>query len=526
MEPEVLVFTNPATGERFGEVPIATPAQVARAVDEMRDAFPAWGAKPLKERIRILGKFQALLLDSQAEITALINRDCGKSRQDALIELFITVDMLAQYCRNAPKWLKPRRVSPGLYFFKECYVEHRPHGVVAVIAPWNYPLTLSLPPMLAALMAGNTVVLKPSEVTAATGVLVEQLFQRLPELAPYVRVVHGDGRVGAALIESRPDYIFLTGSTPTGKKVLQAAAENLTPVACELGGKDAMIVLEDADLQAAARWGSWGAFFNAGQTCMAVERVYVTAPVYDEFVRLSIQYAKEFKMGFTPELDSPYYMGSVTAPIQAQVIDRHLEDALAKGAHLLTGKRERGMFFSPMVLVDVDHSMLLMREETFGPLMPIMKVRDEAEAIRLANDSAFGLGASVWSRDLKRARRVAEQIQAGAVIINDSIAQFAVPMLPFGGLKESGAGRVHGQEGLMQFTRPYGYVVGNPPLKWDIATILREPGHYKLAISIMNLVFGTSLRQRWRGVTELLRPPREKRAEPGPAAQEKLVSQK
>ncbi len=427
MEPEVLAFVNPATGERFGEVRMATPETVAVAMSEMRTAFQVWSAKPLDERIRILRKFQALLIDRQDEITNCINQDCGKSRQDALIELFITVDMLAQYCKNAPKWLKQERVSPGLYLFKQCYVEHRPHGVVAVIAPWNFPLTLSMPPMLAALLAGNTVILKPSEVTAATGVLIEALFQRLPELAPFVRVVHGDGRVGAALIEARPDYIFLTGSTPTGRKVLQAAADNLIPVACELGGKDAMIVLEDADLTAAARWGAWGAFFNAGQTCMAVERVYVVAPVYDEFVRLAVSYAKEFKMGYTPELESPYCIGPVTNPRQAELIERHLDDALKAGARLLTGGKEHGMFFSPMVLVDVEQSMLLMREETFGPLMPIMKVKDEAEAIRLANDNAFGLGASVWSGDLKHARRVAGQVEAASVIINDSNGRYFEP---------------------------------------------------------------------------------------------------
>ena len=506
MEPEVLAFVNPATGEHFGEVRMTTPERVAEAVGEMRAAFPAWSAKPLGERIRILRKFQTLLIEDQDEITTCINQDCGKSRQDALIELFITVDMLAQYCHNAPKWLRRERVSPGLYFLKECYVDHRPHGVVAVIAPWNYPLTLALPPVLTALLVGNTVVLKPSEVTAATGVLIEKLFERVPELAPYVRIVHGDGRVGAALIQAKPDYIFLTGSTPTGRKVLQAAAGDLIPVACELGGKDAMIVLDDADLKAAARWGSWGAFFNAGQTCMAVERVYAVAPVYDEFVRLAVEYAKEFEMGYTAEPDSRYYLGPVTHARQAEIIERHLEDAIQKGARVLSGGRGQGLFFSPMVLVDVDHSMLIMQEETFGPVMPIMKARDEADAVRLANDNAFGLGASVWSRDLAHARRLAGQVQAASVIINDSIAQFGVPMLPFGGLKESGAGRIHGREGLMQFTRSYGYVVGNPPMKWDIATILREPGHYRLATALLGVLFGTSLRQRWQALKQFRQP--------------------
>lgn len=499
-----LPFVNPATGQQFGEVPMTPCESVATAVRDLRAAQPAWNAKPVRERIQILRAFQKLLIDSQDEVTAVLNADCGKSKQDALIELFITVDMLAQYCKQAPKWLKRQRVSSGLYFFKQCYVEHRPHGVVAVISPWNYPLTLALPPMLAALLAGNAVILKPSEVTGATGVLIESLFKRFPALAPYVRVVHGDGRVGADLINAGPDYVFLTGSTPTGRKVMKAAAEQLIPVACELGGKDAMVVLDDADLDAAARWGTWGAYFNTGQTCMAVERVYVQKSVYDAFVQKAVADTQQFAAGYSTEFNSPYGTGPVTDPRQVAVIERHLADALAKGAKVLTGGKGEGMFYHPMVLVNVTHDMLLMREETFGPLMPIMAVQDEAEAVRLANDNAFGLGASVWSKNLERAERVAGQIEAASVIINDSLAQFGVPMLPFGGVKESGAGRTHGKEGLMQFTRPYSYVVGQAPMAWDVATIMRAPGHYRLGSALMHLAFGVGFKQKLKGL-EILR---------------------
>jgi len=504
METDKLIFTNPATGRQFGEVQIATPAEVKQAVEEMRLSFPAWSSKPVKERIRILRKLQTLLIDKRDEITSVLNQDCGKSRQDGLIELFVAVDILAQHCARAPKWLKKKRVSSGLYLFKKCFVEYRPHGVVAVIAPWNYPLTLALPPVLIALLAGNTVVLKPSEVTPATGVLIEQLIQQVPELAPFVRVVHGDGKVGAALTQSKPDFMFVTGSTPTGKKIMQAAAENLTPLSLELGGKDAMIVLDDADIDAAARWGTWGAFFNAGQTCMAVERVYVVESKYEEFVNRSVGYAKELKTGFSTEFDSPYFTGPVSAR-QAEIVNRHLEDALSKGARVLTGGKEQGTFYSPMVLVDVDHSMILMQEETFGPIMPIMKVKDEAQAIQLANDSKFGLGASIWSKNNIHAKRVANQVQAAAVIINDSIAHFGIPMLPFGGMKESGYGRIHGREGFMQFTQSFSYALGAVPFKWDIATILRESGHYNMGTAIMGVVYGTSLKQKWQTLSQLFR---------------------
>jgi len=504
-----LTFTNPATGNTFGEVEMTSTEEVQKIVEKARQAFPAWRAKSVKERIRILRAFQGVLIDRRDEITEVLNRDCGKSRQDGLIELFVTVDMLAQYNVKAPKWLKPERVSSGLYVTKRSVVEHRPHGVTAVISPWNYPLTLSLPPMLAALLAGNTVVLKPSEVTAATGVLIEQLIKEVPELAPFAHVVHGDGRVGAALTQASPDFIFMTGSTATGRKIMKTAAESLTPVSLELGGKDAMIVLADADLEAAARWGAWGAFFNTGQTCMAVERAYVLESQYEAFVRLAVENTENLTTGYTTDLNSSFFMGPITDPRQVQIIERHLEDALAKGATLLTGGKKEGMFFDPMVLVDVDHSMLVMREESFGPFLPIMKVKDEAEAIELANDSRYGLGASIWSRDTDHAKHVADQVQAGSVIINDCIAQFGIPMLPFGGVKDSGFGRTHGREGLMQFTRPYSYAIGAPPFKWDIATILRESGKYDLATAILGGIYGTSLRQRWETISQWLRRKRD-----------------
>ena len=503
MESELLSFINPATGVKFGEVKMSTPDEVERAMNEMRQAFPIWSSKPLKERIRILRKLQHLLIEKRDEISSVLNQDCGKSRQDGMIELFVTVDMFGQYCAQAPKWLRKKRVSSGLYLFKKGVVEQRPHGVVAIISPWNYPLILALPPVLAALLAGNTVVLKPSEVTAATGVLVEQLIQSIPELSPFVRVVHGDGKVGAALTQAKPDFIFVTGSTMTGKKVLQAAAQNLTPVSIELGGKDAMIVLEDADIDAAARWGVWGAFFNAGQSCVSVERVYVVESKYDEFLRRALYYTKSFQSGYSSELNSTYSMGSITDPRQVKIIDEQIEGALSKGARMLTGGKKQGLFYDPIVMVDVDHSMMMMREETFGPIMPIVKVKDEEEAIKLANDSKFGLGASIWSQNIKHAKSVADRVEAASIILNDSMAQFGIPMLPFGGIKESGFGRTHGQEGLMQFTRPYSYAVGGVPVKIDVATILRENGHYNLAAAILGVVYGTTLKQKWESLALL-----------------------
>ena len=346
-EPDLLPFVNPGTGERFGQVPMATGEEVARAVQEMRRTFDIWRRTSIKERVRILRKLQELLIDSVDLISETINQDTGKSRQDGMIEVFMLVDRLNQYCKRAPRWLKRRRVSPGLYIFKRCLTEPMPYGVVAIVSPWNYPFDLMLSPMFSALLAGNTVVVKPSEVAGASGVLAEKLIKKIPELSPFVRFLHGDGRVGAALIAAKPDFVFLTGSTTTGKLVAKEAAEHMIPYAFELGGKDPLVVLEDADVDAAARWGTWGAFYNTGQTCQAVERTYVVAPIYDDFLEKAIEYTRQFKTGYSAGKDTPYHMGPLIFEKQKKVIEDHLQDALAKGAKILVGGQFDGLFMEP-----------------------------------------------------------------------------------------------------------------------------------------------------------------------------------
>jgi acyl-CoA reductase-like NAD-dependent aldehyde dehydrogenase len=501
-EIEMLSFENPGTGEQFGQIPMASTDQVNTAVDEMRRSFEVWRRISVKERVRILRKLQKLIIDSVDLISETINLDTGKSRQDGMIEVFMMVDRLNQYCRRAPRWLRRRRVSPGLYIFNQCSTEPLPYGVVALISPWNYPFDLIMSPMFSALLAGNTVVLKPSEVAGASGVLVEKLIKQVPELSPFVRVVHGDGRTGAALVAAKPDFVFLTGSTSTGRLVAIKAAENMIPYAFELGGKDPLIVLEDADVDAAARWGTWGAYYNTGQTCQAVERAYVVESVYDDFVSKAIDYTKEFQTGYTADINNPYDLGPLTFERQKQIIEDHMQDALAKGARVLIGGQIDGLFMEPTLVVDVDQSMKLMQDETFGPILPIMKVKDEEEAIRMANDSYFGLSASVWSRDTQHARRVAEHLDVGSVNINDTVAHFAVPLLPFGGRKLSGDARIHGEQEVLQFTQFRSYSVGRPPLPFDIATVLRQPGHYRLGVGVMRLAFGVTPKQRVQPIAE------------------------
>jgi acyl-CoA reductase-like NAD-dependent aldehyde dehydrogenase len=500
-----LTFTNPATGEPFGRVAMTPLPEVRRAVEDMRAAARWWGRVPLRDRVRALRRFQELVIDARDEISAVITQDTGKSRQDALAtDIVPMVDNLDEYCRNAGAWLSPEPVSSGMYWLKRCYIEYRPHGVVAVLGPWNLPWLLAVPPTVSALLAGNTVVLKPSEVTPAVGVLIESLFARVPELAPFVRVVHGDGSVGAALVDARPDYVYLTGSTATGKRVMRATAEHLIPTTLELGGKDPFIVLEDADVNAAARWAVWGAFFNAGQACVSVERAYVVEPVFDEFVSRVLAFAAQVKQGYSTEIDNPYDLGPMTSARQVEIVKQHLDDARAKGARILSGGAIQGSFIEPTIVVNVTHDMLLMQDETFGPILPIMKVTDEAEAIALANDSRFGLGASVWSNDLERAERVAHELRAGSIVINDALVSFGLATLPFGGSGDSGSGRSHGREGLRQFTRTHAYMVSSPPPAWDIVAILRRPGHYQLTAAVLRLLFGVNLRQRLEPLTERL----------------------
>lgn len=501
---ELLPFVNPGTGEQFGEVPMASAEEVQTAVEEMRQSFQTWRRTSVKERIRILRKLQKLIIDSVDLISETVNLDTGKSRQDGMIEVFMMVDRLNQYCRRAPRWLRRRRVSSGLYIFKRCYTEPVPYGVVAVISPWNYPFDLMLSPMFSALLAGNTVVIKPSEVAGSCGVLVEMLLKQVPELSPFVRVVHGDGRAGAALVAAKPDFVFLTGSTNTGRLVAMEASENMIPYVFELGGKDPLIVLEDADLDAAARWGTWGAMYNTGQTCQAVERAYVVEDVYDDFLAMAVDYTKNYQQGYTVEKDNPYNLGPLTFERQKQIIEDHLQDALSKGARILVGGQIDGLFMEPTLIVDVDHTMRIMQDETFGPIIPVMKVKDEDEAIRMANDSYFGLSASVWSRDIKRAIRVAESLEVGSININDSVAHFAVPLLPFGGKKMSGDARIHGEQEVLQFTQARSLSVGNPPLPFDIATLLRQSGHYRLGVGVMHLAFGVTPKQRVQPIAEEL----------------------
>jgi acyl-CoA reductase-like NAD-dependent aldehyde dehydrogenase len=311
--------------------------------------------------------------------------------------------------------------------------------------------------------------------------------------------------VGEALVKSRPDLIFLTGSTNTGRIVAKAAAESMIPFYCELGGKDPMIVLEDADIQAAAKWSLWGgATFNSGQSCVAVERIYVVDEVYEQFLAAIIEEAKEVELGYSPSTENCFDMAPLTFDRQLEILDDHLHDALDKGATVAYSGRQDGLYVEPIILVDVDHSMKIMREETFSPILPIMRVDNEQHAIQLANHSKFGLNAYVWSQSLSRAQRVAAQLEVGSVMINDIMYHWFNPLQPFGGVKLSGNARTHGRAEVMQFTQSRACTVGYPPFSFDVWTILRNPHRYRELRFVSHMLAGVGVKQKTKPIRELL----------------------
>jgi acyl-CoA reductase-like NAD-dependent aldehyde dehydrogenase len=445
---------DPRTGELIAELPEHGPAEVLAAVERARTAFESWSRLRVDQRLDHVLAVRDLLIDRQDDVVDVICRETGKLGVDAVTtEILATCELIEYYRHHAVKALRPERVPTGaLMAHKRAWRTYEPMGVVGVISPWNYPFTLAMTPIVSAVLAGNAVVLKPSQVTPLVGLEIAKLFGGVGSHLDLVQVVTGGGVTGDALVRSGVQKVAFTGSVATGKLVARAAAERLTPVLLELGGKDPMIVCDDADVDRAASGAVWGGFMNSGQTCVSVERVYVHEKVYDRFVDEVVGRTKNLRQGVGEGND----LGAMTFGPQVEIVERHVADAVAKGARLLTGGHRvpdrAGLWYEPTVLVDVDHTMDIMRDETFGPVLPIMKVSGDREALLLANDSRYGLNSSVWSSDAERAEELADALEAGNVCINDCIVNYAVGGLPFGGVKESGIGRIHGTEGLRAFS--------------------------------------------------------------------------
>jgi succinate-semialdehyde dehydrogenase/glutarate-semialdehyde dehydrogenase len=453
-----IASTNPATGEVLREFECASAAEVQAAVARARAAQPCWGKLPVRERVRLLREFQKLLHAAKREVSELITREAGKPVVEALLTEVVVVLDAARYCiRNAPSVLRPQRVPHGnpAMKAKSGRLLRSPWGVVGIISPWNYPFSVPAGETLAALVAGNAVVLKPSEFTPLCALELGRLLREagLPE--GVFQVVVGDGSTGAALTESSVDKLIFTGSVATGKRVAQAASARLVPVVLELGGKDPMVVLDDADLDVVSSAAVWGAFVNAGQTCLSVERCYVHRRLYEKFLEACVDKTERLRTG--NGMDPATDVGPLIHERQLRIVEAHVEEARARGARLLTGgslRPELGAnFYAPTVLADVTHAMRIMCQETFGPVLPVMPFDDDEEAIRLANDSEFGLAASVWTRDRARGEALARRIHAGTVMVNDVVSCFGISEAPHGGFKSSGLGRTHGRLGLEEMVR-------------------------------------------------------------------------
>ena len=444
---------DPATGEVWRRWTASSGDDIATAVQRARVAQPAWAERPLGDRGRGLGRFRRLLFEHRAEMASLIEREAGKPAAEAMRADVITTLDVARYCeRRAGHVLSTRTIVPGniALWRKRVTITHEPYGVVGIISPWNYPLLLPASTALAALIAGNAVVLKPSELTPATAVRLGELLRESGVPDGVIQVLPGDGETGAALASAEIDKLFFTGSAATGRKVAAACAQRLIPCALELGGSDPAIVLDDADLDTAVSGILWGRFSNAGQTCVAPKRAIVLDVVHDAFVARLAAAAERLVVGAGTEGSD---VGPMIRPSQVDVLESQLRDAEHRGARIIGGARGRGHFFAPTIVDNATAEMRVAREETFGPLLAVIRVRDDDEAIGVATDTPFGLSASVWSRDLARARRIARRIAAGTVLVNDAVSVVGMADVPHGGVKESGTGRLHGEAGLRECVR-------------------------------------------------------------------------
>ncbi len=449
---------NPATGELLRQLECASETEVQAAVARARAAQPAWAEIGVRRRIAVLRTFQRMLLEKKSEIAEVITREAGKPVAEALTtEVLVVLDAARFLIDNAWRLLRDEPLPHGNLAtkLKNGRLVHDPYGVVGIISPWNYPFSIPATETLAALVAGNVVVLKPSELASLVAVELQSLLHAAGVPRDAFQVVVGDGTTGGALIHSKIDKLVFTGSVATGKRIAVVAAERLLPVVLELGGKDPMLVLDDADVDVASSAAVWGAFVNAGQTCLSVERCYVHRSPYDAFLRACVEKTRKLRVG--NGLDRETDVGPMIHERQLQIVEAQVEDAVARGARVLAGgsrSPELGKnFYKPTVLADVTHEMRIMREETFGPVLPVMAFESDEQAVRLANDSEYGLAASVWTRDRARGERLARRIQAGTVMVNDVVSCFGISEAPHGGVKSSGIGRAHGRFGLEEMVR-------------------------------------------------------------------------
>jgi len=449
---------DPSYNEVIARYPATNSDGLPAIMERARSAQKEWSARSLAHRCSALLRLRDAIYSLREDIAAIVSRETGKPRVEAIFaEVMLALDTTDFLARQAPAWLRSERVPHHNLALraKSGWTEFHPHGVVAVISPWNYPFSIPIAQIVPALVTGNAVVLKPSELTPGTGALIAELINQAKLPSGLVQVLQGAGDLGAAIIEASPDKVFFTGSVATGRRIAEACGRKLIPSVLELGGKDAMIVLADANLETASSAAVWGGFTNCGQACLSVERIYVEQSIAERFVHLCVEKTKQLRVGPVSEPDVE--IGPMIRLRQLETVERQLHDAVERGAEILTGGNRRSdlgpNFFEPTVVARVNHSMQLMREETFGPVIAIQAVADATEAIALANDSPFGLSASVWTGNSRRGTEIASRVRAGSVMVNDVASYYGICEAPHGGSGASGWGRAHSRLGLLEMVQ-------------------------------------------------------------------------
>ena len=490
---ETFESTDPATGAVVGAFPVHDADAVRETVERARPAARTWADLGFDGRKKRLDAYRGYLARRMHELADLVHRENGKPHADALLEITLAVDHLAWAGAHARKTLGQRRVSAGMLAANHAaYLEYQPLGVIGVIGPWNYPVFTPMGSIAYALAAGNAVVFKPSEHTPAIGAWLAAAWRAaVPDAADAFQVVTGFGSTGAALCRAGVGKLAFTGSAPTGKKVMAACAEDLVPVLMELGGKDAMIVDDDADVVAAADAAVWGSMSNAGQTCIGIERVYATSAVYDRFVAEVTAQVRALR----PGSDDEATYGPMTMASQVDVVRRHVQDAATSGARVVTGGTDDDAFpgqnyVKPTVLLDVPESSSAIREETFGPTLTITKVKDAEEALERANATTYGLAGAVFSRSKTKAMDLARRMRSGMTSVNSVLTFASVPALPFGGVGESGFGRIHGEDGLKEFTRAKAITRQRVALPINLMSFARPASAADALARVMGMVHG------------------------------------
>ena len=480
---------SPVDQSVLGDFEISTPELIQQQLQHARSAARLWRQRTVKQRLQQLAPLNQLLLAQADDICQTLARSTGKVTTEALLaELVPLLDLNRYYQRHAEAILEPKPVacSPFSYPFATAHIQRQPHGVVAIISPWNYPLQLTLSPLLTALIAGNAVLFKVSELSLPIAELILDLCRQLQLPEGLVQSVTGGGQTGHALIEAGPDLVFFTGSLTTGRAVMQAAARHPIPVILELGGKDAMLILGDADLERASRAAVYGAFSNSGQVCMSVERIYVDRRCHDLFLQQLLAGLRQLK----PQTGDAGDYGVLCSTAQFERLQQQYDDAIAQGAQASGPLERQGNSVQPVIVWNVHHGMRIMHEESFGPLVGVMAFDSHEQALTLINDSAYGLNGSIFSRNIAQAQTLAQELELGNWAINDVIKNAGHAGLPFGGVKHSGFGRYRGAEGLRQFSRTVAGLSNHSQLANEPNWFPYDTHRYRLFKNHLDFVYG------------------------------------